>query len=293
MTVQNITDSVVYGLAADTKPTNCATNTVYLEQDTGNIYRYNGSSWDLFRGASKTETLSNKTIDGADQADVKRTQVADFVRETGVLGACPSGVQSMGWLVGLTFLGASFAVQAVDSSHGLSELYTSATTANSSQAGNKSANAFTYRAWNPYFRLKCIRGSTTNNRLFYGFSSSGTTPTSDTYLQNGDSGVGIGIFSLSPNYLVLSNDGTGAMVSTDTGIAKDAALHSFEIAFNDSIPNCVVKMDGVTVATLTTRIPASGTPLYLYFFVEPNATGAQTFKLYNAWYEHKRTVTPL
>jgi hypothetical protein len=55
---------MIFCLAADTKPTTFANNTLAFEQDTGNVYRWNsgGSSWDLYIGATKTETLTNKTI---------------------------------------------------------------------------------------------------------------------------------------------------------------------------------------------------------------------------------------
>lgn len=64
MAIQRISNSLVYGVAADTKPTGYANNALFVEQDTGNVFRYNlgGTSWDLLIGATKTETLSGKTI---------------------------------------------------------------------------------------------------------------------------------------------------------------------------------------------------------------------------------------
>lgn len=64
MAIQKILNSILYGVAADTKPTTYANNTLFFEQDTGTIFRWNsgGSSWDILVGASKTETLTNKTI---------------------------------------------------------------------------------------------------------------------------------------------------------------------------------------------------------------------------------------
>jgi hypothetical protein len=64
MAIQKVTNWMIYGLAADTKPSGYANNTLFVEQDTGKIYRYNagGTSWDLFIGADKTETFTNKTI---------------------------------------------------------------------------------------------------------------------------------------------------------------------------------------------------------------------------------------
>lgn len=62
MTVTRYANNFYQGLAADTKPTNVPAGAIYRATDTGDIYHYNGSSWDLIVGASKTETLTNKTI---------------------------------------------------------------------------------------------------------------------------------------------------------------------------------------------------------------------------------------
>ncbi len=65
MTVTRYANNFYQGLAADTKPTNVPAGAIYRATDTGDIYHYNGSSWDLIVGASKTETLTNKTLDGS------------------------------------------------------------------------------------------------------------------------------------------------------------------------------------------------------------------------------------
>lgn len=64
MAIQKLTNWILYGLAADTKPTTYSNNSLFVEQDTGKIYRWNagGTSWDIFLGADKTETLTNKTM---------------------------------------------------------------------------------------------------------------------------------------------------------------------------------------------------------------------------------------
>lgn len=63
MTVTYIGDGIYVGLDGDTKPTNVPTNTLFFETDTGEISKYNGSSYDLIVGRTKTETLLNKTVD--------------------------------------------------------------------------------------------------------------------------------------------------------------------------------------------------------------------------------------
>lgn len=64
MAIQRVSNFIIYGNNADTKPTTFANNTLFVEQDTGVIFRWNagGTSWDILIGASKTETLTNKTI---------------------------------------------------------------------------------------------------------------------------------------------------------------------------------------------------------------------------------------
>jgi hypothetical protein len=64
MTIQPVSNFMLYGVSGDTKPTVYANNTLFVEQDTGNIYRWNlgTTTWVLFIGATKTETLTNKTI---------------------------------------------------------------------------------------------------------------------------------------------------------------------------------------------------------------------------------------
>lgn len=45
MTIQKVSNHLLYGLSSDTKPTTYATNTLFIETNTGKIKRYNGSSW--------------------------------------------------------------------------------------------------------------------------------------------------------------------------------------------------------------------------------------------------------
>lgn len=63
MTVIYRGSGIYTGLDADTKPTSgVPTNSLFIKTDTGEISKYNGSSWDIIIGASKTETLTNKTL---------------------------------------------------------------------------------------------------------------------------------------------------------------------------------------------------------------------------------------
>lgn len=49
----------------DTKPTNVPVNTKAIENNTDDVYRFNGTSWVLYIANDKTEILTNKTLSGA------------------------------------------------------------------------------------------------------------------------------------------------------------------------------------------------------------------------------------
>jgi hypothetical protein len=65
MTIQRITNSLIYCLQADTKPTTYADHTIAYEVDSGNVFVSTSGVWSLLRGAAKTETLQNKSISGS------------------------------------------------------------------------------------------------------------------------------------------------------------------------------------------------------------------------------------
>jgi hypothetical protein len=63
LVVSTVTDFVLFGVHADTKPlAGIATNTLFFEIDTGDIYKFTGGVWSLFSGRAKQETLTNKTL---------------------------------------------------------------------------------------------------------------------------------------------------------------------------------------------------------------------------------------
>jgi hypothetical protein len=46
-----ISNHLLYGLSTDTKPTTgYSTNSLFVESDTGSVYYWSGSSWNLFTG---------------------------------------------------------------------------------------------------------------------------------------------------------------------------------------------------------------------------------------------------
>lgn len=62
MAIQRIANYLIYALNADSKPTNLATNALCVVVDTGDIYRWTGSTWTAIIGASSTTTFTNKSM---------------------------------------------------------------------------------------------------------------------------------------------------------------------------------------------------------------------------------------
>lgn len=54
MAIQKVSNFLIYGLSTDTKPTNYATNTLFVEQDTNTFYRYTGSTWSALTSSSSS-----------------------------------------------------------------------------------------------------------------------------------------------------------------------------------------------------------------------------------------------
>lgn len=85
MTVKKITNYLVFCAAADTKPTGMATDALTYVTDTGDIYRYNGTSWGLFNdGPAGTTTLTNKTINATNNTITDTsTALGDILKSDG------------------------------------------------------------------------------------------------------------------------------------------------------------------------------------------------------------------
>jgi len=241
------------------------------------------------------EILQNKTIKAESQTNLGRFVTAPYIKESGSLYAAPSGPILTELLQGFTLLGTPV-LQTVDSSHGLSVNYATSTS-NNNPAGYKSPVLFTYRQFNPYFRLKFNLVSTTLARLFVGFSSNNTTIASETLIAAADQGAMFGFQNANANYNIYTNDGSAAALATGLTpvVAKDTGIRAVEMWFDSAGFN--VNLTGITGAVasalVTTRLPAANTPLSLFFFYETATTAANNWKLYNGYFEHTRTVSPL
>lgn len=243
MAIQKITNALIYALAADTKPTSYATNTICYVVDTGDMYRWNGSSWALINpGPSTTATLTNKTIDTASNtitgiADANITAhtttkistndkaLLPFDTLTGRqtnngrkwgLNQCGHGGTAIwdGILGAASTVGTgSVAIVGMTSGQlvaadGRFVRYTTntSTPAANEKGGWRVSTALICRAWNPTFFARFRLNQTADTRMWFGITSDLVSdPTGDDAL-NAKSGVlfGIGV--------VNNTVGTGSTV---------------------------------------------------------------------------------
>jgi hypothetical protein len=203
----------------------------------------------------------------------------DFVPNSTITNGGNQGL--MGCLVGNTHIGSSFS-QGWDTLYGQYQRYTTAATSNT-QGGviNPTTNAGTAETnYSARLLARVRHNSSSNVRVYVGFTSNNNSgagfTVTDTPLASGDSGLLVGYRSTDTNWMVFNNDGTGAMVATSLGVPKDVGWHLIVInwsagatAFQVQLP-----MDMANPVSITSRYPATTTPLFLNCVGQTTANSA-------------------
>lgn len=116
-------------------------------------------------------------------------------------------------------------------------------------------------------------------RLFIGFQSGNALLTGNDPL-NALSGVLVGLTSKASatNFEIMHNDGAGATVVVDTGVAANTGVNTIEI--NTVATGFQWIINGSEGTVLTADIPAAATPLSALFQVETNEAVAKNLKNY-------------
>lgn len=152
------------------------------------------------------------------------------------------------------------ALAALDTTNGMYNTFTTAASGGSLGGWNR-AQLYTVRNFNPVIFAFIRNSVTTNLRFFIGWTSSTAAVANTDDPLTALSGFGIGKLTTSANLRALHNDGAGATVNDDTGIAAstgvflvmlwaDAANNQFWWSINGSDPVAV-----------TTDIPGATTSL--------------------------------
>jgi len=164
-------------------------------------------------------------------------------------------------------------------------LYSTGATVNSI-AGNRMNQTYFRRVLNPYFKTNFFVNSNANVRVFAGLVSDSAAPTSAADPLNGKSGIALWFDSaVNANWRILHNDGTGASVSDDTGVAVAASTFYPVEIYGHGDTKFRFIFNGVST-DVSTEIPASTTALAYWLYIE-NTTG--TSKSLSAYYVILRT----
>ena len=179
----------------------------------------------------------------------------------------------------------TLAIAALDTTDGLTATFTTAASGGS-QGGLNRALLYTTRQWNPYFMLRFkLDEAGANIRFFAGFTSATAVIGNNDDPLNALSGFGIGILTTQANYRILSNDGVGATVSADSGVAKDTNYHTFELWADENGTRFLWSIDNSTPSAVSSEIPASTTSLSCQFLTTAVNADAKVMNV------HKSVIT--
>ena len=172
----------------------------------------------------------------------------------------------------------------------IGRLFTTGTTTGNG-AGIDYQILITCRQWDPVYKIRFRQNTTSLCRLFFGWkASTSTLPTGDDPL-NATSGIMLCLRSADTNYQIASNDGTGATVFQNTGIAKNTAINTFELVAEDWATNkfkfSINNAAWVNVTT-TTDIPAQTLGLCPVATIQTDESGvAKNFDIFDLYVETK------
>lgn len=112
--------------------------------------------------------------------------------------------------------------------------------------------------------------TTTVQRFFFGFyGGTGTIANNDDQL-NAIHGFGLAQITTSANYQIAHNDGVGATVYDDTGIAVSTTFRTWVIRAKLDDSGFEWSVDGGAFTSVTTNIPATATNLGYQFIIITN-----------------------
>lgn len=275
MTLQYLAGNIIVGLSTDTKPTShVLDNTIFYETNTFKLYQWNGSTNAWIQEELVLERWTNKTLD-ADQNTFINCLVTPFSQTNKRIGIMTPAVTSYGSLYGAlggltTQTTAGYGIAYADDQEGSVIRYQQSSGNRMGLASTSGHAVITRRAYNPRLKVRA-KLSDISGRLYIGFASATELPLTNTVLSNEDSGFIVGFSTVTPNFTIFHNDGTGAMISTPIdAMTKDTDWHTYEIVM--SVTNIVATIDENEASSITLfdgeGIPALDTDLNIFLEAE-------------------------
>jgi outer membrane lipoprotein-sorting protein len=154
-----------------------------------------------------------------------------------------------------------------------------ATAATNGADAGMAGNSSWARANNPRMQFRGLLSSTASIRAWIGLADEAlTTVTGTDTIARDFAAFRYSTVAGDANWKGCTGTG-GTMTCTDTGVAAGTSDVEFEIILNDSVPNAVFKINGATVATNTTNLPASAQDMTALTGIETQAAAAKNIKM--------------
>ena len=174
----------------------------------------------------------------------------------------------------------SVAVAALDTTWGTSVEFTTGAGAGNT-AGFRLGARHTCRDFNPVCRFRVKSDANSNLRWFIGLVGDTAELGNTDDPLNALNGFLFGKITTQANYRCLHNDGVGATISDDTGVAADNSPHYIDIYTKGAATSTFyLTIDSVLRNTVTTEIPAASSTLAFQMTII-NAGGTRVMTVYD------------
>lgn len=285
MVITNIVGCIKKGTLAE-RPAHAAYLNDYLYYvdsgpNLGDLYWDDGTAWVLLQGAAKAEILQNKTISTANNNTLTGFILDPFVtqKRQGYLIPSLTADGSLRYAMkGLPIAGGTYSLFYVDATEKYVSRFNSASVIQIGYQSNASIKLTTKRQLNPYLKVRARTTDANNTFMFFGFSTKGPTANGVSPIDNASQGVIVGCDTSNANYFTRASNGT-TMVQSNTAIARDNIFRTFEIIMSSA--NVIIKINDVTIFTLTNNLPAAATDIHLLMELH-NRSGNNNFDIAKA-----------
>jgi hypothetical protein len=219
---------------------------------------FNNSTGNILRGGS-----------GADNINIEMSPNLASVARTGLFtGTASTSATGILATNGITAIGTNSNVRST--AEGFIQQYATGAVANNN-AGLRWTAAMFRREWGAYLVGRFKFSSTSDVRVFIGWSSDFNEVAGETTLNN-FSGAGVGKRATDTNWFTQVNDGDATEDRVDTGIAFAASTINIELALDST--SFRSRLDSTINASVTTELPAAATDLGLHIEIETGAGAA-------------------
>jgi hypothetical protein len=248
----------------------------------GDLYWNNGTAWVMLQGATKAEIIENKTIDLSTNT-VSGVLLDPFLsrKREGLLVPSPTAAGSLKYAMkGLPIAGGTYSML-YDTTEKYVSRFTESTAIQIGYQSNATTKFITRRGLNPYLKVRCRTTNPANTFMFVGFSTKAPTANGAYPIDATASGIIVGQTNADANFIVRNGNGSN-FNNVATTIPRDGIFRTFEIIMSAS--NIITKIDGTTVNTATTFLPALTTDLYLLMEFH-NRTSTNSFDIAKAYFK--------